>query len=275
MWCPVLECAILFLTTVWSLVNVTSKSSGESRCNPVEYMVAVYYCTMSEHAELATACTAIPYSNTLPQAVKSSPTRHSLKPKNPHSLLPHSLKPPKQNPPTSVQIRRGGRRNVQSPTGCVKSVPKPVLGLAPSSSMKGTECPAPARTSELCAPTGGFDQCAVTSDFEIDDGDVNVTSKSSGESRCNPVEYMVLKNRQNQLRALQEGMGVFMPPRTEAEEDDLTKLLSGDATPDILKNLFNDCKEFLKRRSRTITIKKLEKRDDDITQELTETFSLF
>ncbi|KAJ7194519.1 hypothetical protein GGX14DRAFT_576226 [Mycena pura] len=43
------------------------------------------------------------------------------------------------------------------------------LRLAPSSSMKGTIAPRLRGLFERCTPMGGFDQCAVTSDFEIDD----------------------------------------------------------------------------------------------------------
>ncbi|KAJ6554118.1 hypothetical protein B0H10DRAFT_2201747 [Mycena sp. CBHHK59/15] len=168
-------------------------NDGELRCNPVVYMLVV--------TELATARTAAhshSKSNTLPRAVESSRAQHPLR----HSLFLHSLKPPKLNPPTCVQIPMGCMNLGQMlQQRCVSTTAYTMMGFGPQwqffdqlrlPTVTGsrsdnapdlddfTRAPIP-RGLFRCAPMmGGFDQCALTSDFGIDDGDVRRSSPSIG-----------------------------------------------------------------------------------------------
>ncbi|KAJ6521428.1 hypothetical protein B0H10DRAFT_2200959 [Mycena sp. CBHHK59/15] len=116
-------------------------------------------------------------SNTLPRAVESSRAQHPLR----HSLFPHSLKPPKLNPPTCVQITMMGfgpqwqffnQLRLPTVTGS-HSDNAPDLD-------DFTRAPIPRGLFRSAPMMGGFDQCALTSDFGIDDGDVRRSSPSIG-----------------------------------------------------------------------------------------------
>ncbi|KAJ6608722.1 hypothetical protein B0H10DRAFT_2194199 [Mycena sp. CBHHK59/15] len=138
-------------------------NDGELRCNPVVYMLE----TLNSNGEVAHT-TALPVP-TLPQTSETKSTDMRSNPDGVHE--------PWANVATEMRLNDGLHDDgIRPPTAVLRST-------MPANRDRFTyfTCAPIPRGLFRCAPMmGGFDQCALTSDFGIDDGDVRRSSPSIG-----------------------------------------------------------------------------------------------